>query len=37
MRLPFGLDLMSIVAGMLLAWSVIPWVLGFFTRRKAAA
>lgn len=32
MRLPFGLDFMSLVVGGLLAWFVLPWLMGFFTR-----
>lgn len=40
MSLPFGLDLKSIVVGVLLAMFVIPWVMGLFNRpsvSKAAA
>lgn len=38
--MPFGLDLKSLVAGMLLAWFVIPMVTGLFNRpssQRAAA
>jgi hypothetical protein len=39
MNLPFGLDLISILVGMAVAWFVIPWVLTMFNRpsRSAAA
>lgn len=30
--MPFGLDLKSIVVGMLLAWFVVPQVMGIFHR-----
>lgn len=33
--MPFGLDLKSIVLGMLLAWFVLPFVLGMFQRPTA--
>lgn len=36
MRLPFGLDLISVVVGMALVWFVIPWVLGMVNRPKAS-
>lgn len=36
MRLPFGLDLKSLVVGGLLVWFVIPWLLGFLARKKEA-
>lgn len=32
MRLPFGLDLKSVVVGALLVWFVIPWVMGMMNR-----
>lgn len=35
MNLPFGLELKSIVVGMLLAYFVVPWVLGMFNRGRA--
>lgn len=34
MRLPFGLDLKSVVVGLLLAYFVLPWVMGLFSRRS---
>jgi len=37
MRLPFGLDLKSIVVGVLVAYFVLPWVLGMIGRHKEAA
>lgn len=36
MRLPFGLDLVSVVVGIIFAMYVLPMILGFFSRRKAA-
>jgi antibiotic biosynthesis monooxygenase (ABM) superfamily enzyme len=36
MSLPLGLDLKSIVAGILLAWFVIPFVQSLFLRPTAA-
>lgn len=35
--MPFGLDLKSIVVGMLVAYFVIPWVTGMLNRPKTAA
>lgn len=40
MNLPFGLDLKSIIVGILLAYFVVPWVMGLVNRpsvSKAAA
>jgi hypothetical protein len=34
--MPFGLDLKSIVLGMLLAYFAIPWILGMLNRGKTA-
>lgn len=34
MRLPFGLDLISVVVGILIAWFVIPWVMRMLGRRN---
>lgn len=31
---PFGLDLKSIVIGMLLAYFALPWILGMLAGRK---
>lgn len=36
MRLPFGLDFISLLVGMALAMWVLPWILGKFAARKAA-
>lgn len=33
--MPFGLDLKSIVVGMLLAYFVLPWVMGMFNKPSA--
>lgn len=30
--MPFGLDLKSIVVGLLLGWFAIPWVMGMLNR-----
>lgn len=32
--MPFGLDLKSIIVGMLLVWFVVPWVMAFLNRNK---
>lgn len=37
MRLPFGLDLMSVLVGIALAMFVIPWVMGLLSRNRAPA
>ena len=37
MRLPFGLDLKSIIVGALIAYVVVPWVMGFVASRKSAS
>lgn len=34
--MPFGLDLKSLIVGMLLVWFVVPWVMAFFNRNKTA-
>lgn len=36
MRLPFGLDLVSLLVGMALVWFVIPWVMGLINRPGAS-
>lgn len=33
--MPFGLDLKSIVLGALLAYFVLPWILGMLNRNSA--
>jgi antibiotic biosynthesis monooxygenase (ABM) superfamily enzyme len=33
--MPFGLDIKSVIAGILLAYFVIPWVQGMLMRAKA--
>lgn len=35
MRLPFGLDFVSLLVGVAFALWVLPWVLSMFTRAKA--
>ncbi len=37
MRLPFGLDLKSIVVGILIAYFLIPRVIGLLNSRKTEA
>lgn len=37
MNLPFGLDLMSLLVGVALAWFVIPWVMGMLSNRRGSA
>lgn len=36
MNLPFGIDLKSVIVGMLLAYFAIPWILGMVNKGKAA-
>lgn len=36
MRLPFGLDFVSLLVGVAFALWVLPWVLGMFSRAKTA-
>ena len=35
-EMPFGLDLKSLIVGILLAWFVIPWIQGLFAPRVPA-
>lgn len=35
MRLPFGLDMKSLLVGIVLAYFVLPWILGKFASAKA--
>lgn len=35
MRLPFGLDLVSLIVGVLIAWFAIPWIMGLVSRGRA--
>lgn len=37
MRLPFGIDLVSMLVGMALVWFVLPWLMGFMNARKQPA
>lgn len=37
MRLPFGLDFVSVLVGVAFALWVLPWILGMFSRPKAPA
>ena len=32
MRLPFGLDLKSLIVGAIFVWFVLPWLMGMFNR-----
>lgn len=34
--MPFGLDIKSLVVGMLLVWFVVPWVMSMLNRNKTA-
>jgi len=34
--MPFGLDLKSIIAGALLVWFVLPWIMGLLNKPKAS-
>lgn len=36
MRLPFGLDFVSLLVGVAFALWVLPWILGMFSSRRAA-
>lgn len=33
--MPFGLDIKSLIVGALIAWFLIPWVMGMISSRKA--
>lgn len=35
MRLPFGIDLKSVIVGVLIAYFVVPWVMGMVSSRKS--
>lgn len=35
--MPFGLDLKSVIVGLLIAWFAIPWVMTFLNRNRRAA
>ena len=35
--MPFGLDVKSMVVGALVAYFVVPWVLGMMSSRKSAS
>lgn len=37
MSLPFGLDFLSVVVGILFALFVLPWIMGLFSRRGGSA
>lgn len=37
MKLPFGLDFVSLLVGVLFALYVLPWILGMFSRKSAPA
>ncbi|HVI71474.1 MAG TPA: hypothetical protein VM656_08320 [Pyrinomonadaceae bacterium] len=34
MRLPFGLDLKSLVVGAVFVWFVLPWIMGMVNRSR---
>jgi antibiotic biosynthesis monooxygenase (ABM) superfamily enzyme len=34
--MPFGLDIKSLIVGVLFAWFVIPWVTGMMNRGSAS-
>lgn len=34
--MPFGLDLKSIIVGVLAAWFLLPWIMGMFSRKSGA-
>lgn len=36
MRLPFGLDFVSVLVGVAFAMWVLPWILGMFSRGRSA-
>lgn len=36
MRLPFGLDFVSLLVGVAFAMWVLPWIMGMFARRRTA-
>lgn len=36
MRLPFGLQWQSLIVGALLAYFVVPWVMGMVSNRRPA-
>lgn len=35
--MPFGLDIKSLIVGALIAWFLIPWVMGMISSRKTAS
>lgn len=34
--MPFGLDIKSLIVGVLIAWFVIPWITGMMNRGSAS-
>lgn len=34
--MPFGLDVKSLIVGVLIAWFVIPWITGMMNRGSAS-
>ncbi len=34
--MPFGLDLKSVIVGLILAYFVVPWVQAFFLKSRAS-
>jgi hypothetical protein len=37
MRLPFGIDLKSLIIGGVLVYFVLPWILGMVSSRKSVS
>jgi antibiotic biosynthesis monooxygenase (ABM) superfamily enzyme len=35
--MPFGLDIKSLIVGILLAWFVIPWIQGMIVNKRTPA
>lgn len=34
--MPFGLDFKSLIAGAILGWFLVPWIMGMLSRGKTA-
>lgn len=35
MKLPFGLDLKSLIVGAVFVWFVLPWIMGMLNRARS--
>ena len=35
--MPFGLDFKSVLVGVLMAWFLIPWIMGLVASKRPAA